>query len=275
MGWDDPRMPTICALRRKGYTPASVRNFAEMVGVAKRDNVIDLGKLEYCVREDLNKVAERRMAVLNPLKVVITNYDEGKTELFTAINNPEDESAGTRQVPFSKVIYIERDDFMEEPPKKFYRLAPGRRGAPALLLPDQVRGGRQGCRGQHHGAALHLRPDVGQRFVERRPPREGRHPLGIGERCRGGRNPAVQPALHEGGPRRRGGRTDAGRTTSTPSRWSRSPGYLEPSLRDVPIGQAVQFERVGYFCPDTDSTPEHPVFNRTVTLKDSWAKINK
>jgi len=125
MGWDDPRMPTICALRRKGYTPASVRNFAEMVGVAKRDNVIDLGKLEYCVREDLNKIAERRMAVLNPLKVVITNYEEGKTELFTAINNPEDESAGTRQVPFSKVIYIERDDFMEEPPKKFFRLAPG------------------------------------------------------------------------------------------------------------------------------------------------------
>ena len=125
MGWDDPRMPTICALRRKGYTPASVRNFAEMVGVAKRDNVIDLGKLEYCVREDLNKVAQRRMAVLNPLKVVITNYDENKTELFTAINNPEDETAGTRQVPFSKVIYIERDDFMEEPPKKFFRLSPG------------------------------------------------------------------------------------------------------------------------------------------------------
>ena len=125
MGWDDPRMPTICALRRKGYTPASVRNFAEMVGVAKRDNVIDLGKLEFCVREDLNKVAERRMAVLNPLKVVITNYPEGKTELFTAINNPEDESAGTRQVPFSREIYIERDDFMEVPPKKYYRLSPG------------------------------------------------------------------------------------------------------------------------------------------------------
>ena len=125
MGWDDPRMPTICALRRKGYTPASVRNFAEMVGVAKRDNVIDLGKLEFCVREDLNKVAERRMAVLNPLKVVITNYPEGKTELFTAINNPEDENAGTRQVPFSREIYIERDDFMEVPPKKYYRLSPG------------------------------------------------------------------------------------------------------------------------------------------------------
>ena len=125
-------MPTICALRRKGYTPASVRNFAEMVGVAKRDNVIDLGKLEYCVREDLNKIAERRMAVLNPLKVVITNYEEGKTELFTAINNPEDESAGTRQVPFSKVIYIERDDFMEEPPKSSSAWHPAARCACAI-----------------------------------------------------------------------------------------------------------------------------------------------
>lgn len=132
MGWDDPRMPTICALRRKGYTPASVRNFAEMVGVAKRDNVIDLGKLEYCVREDLNKIAERRMAVLNPLKVVITNYEEGKTELFTAINNPEDESAGTRQVPFSKVIYIERDDFMEELPKSSSAWHPAARCACAI-----------------------------------------------------------------------------------------------------------------------------------------------
>ena len=125
MGWDDPRMPTICALRRKGYTPASVRAFAEMVGVAKRDNVIDLGKMEYCVREDLNKVAERRMAVLNPVKVTVTNYPEGKVEYFECVNNPEDPSAGTRQVPFSRELYIERDDFMENPPKKFFRLQPG------------------------------------------------------------------------------------------------------------------------------------------------------
>ena len=124
-GWDDPRMPTISALRRKGYTPAAIRAFAERVGVAKRDNVIDLSLLEFCVREDLNKIAERRMAVLDPLKITITNCPEDKEEFFTAINNPEDESAGTRQVPFSKVIYIERSDFMEEPPKKYYRLAPG------------------------------------------------------------------------------------------------------------------------------------------------------
>ena len=124
-GWDDPRMPTICALRRKGYTPAAVRAFAEKVGVAKRDNVIDLSLMEFCLREDLNKIAERRMAVVDPIKVVITNYPEDKTEYFTAINNPEDENAGTRQVPFSREIYIERGDFMENPPKKYYRLAPG------------------------------------------------------------------------------------------------------------------------------------------------------
>ena len=125
MGWDDPRMPTICALRRKGYTPAAVRAFAEMVGVAKRDNVIDLAKMEFCVREDLNKVAERRMAVLNPLKVVITNWEEGRVEMRQAVNNPEDEAAGMREVPFSRELYIERDDFMENPPKKYFRLSPG------------------------------------------------------------------------------------------------------------------------------------------------------
>ena len=169
MGWDDPRMPTICALRRKGYTPASVRNFAEMVGVAKRDNVIDLGKLEYCVREDLNKVAERRMAVLNPLRRL---HGESPEEVL--------------------------------PP------AAGRRGAPALLLPDQVRGGGEGCRGQYHRTALHLRPDVRQRFVERRTPREGCYPLGVGTGCAGGRGTPLQSALYEGEPRRRGGGSDLG-----------------------------------------------------------------
>ena len=125
MGWDDPRMPTICGLRRRGYTPESIRMFADKVGVAKRDNVIDLGLLEFCVREDLNKRAERRMAVLNPIKVVITNYPEGETEMISCVNNPEDESAGHREVPFSREVYIERDDFMEVPPKKYFRLSPG------------------------------------------------------------------------------------------------------------------------------------------------------
>ena len=274
MGWDDPRMPTICALRRKGYTPASVRNFAEMVGVAKRDNVIDLGKLEYCVREDLNKVAQRRMAVLNPLKVVITNYDENKTELFTAINNPEDEAAGTRQVPFSKVIYIERDDFMEEPPKKFFRLSPGgevRLRYSYLIKCEEVVKDAEG-----NVTELRCTYD----------PMSGQGSSSDGRRVKGvihwvSAKDAVEAEIRLFNPlftKENPDDVEEGQTWEdnlNPESMVRIKGYLEPSLRDVPVGQAVQFERVGYFCPDTDSTPEHLVFNRTVTLKDSWAKINK
>ena len=274
MGWDDPRMPTICALRRKGYTPASVRNFAEMVGVAKRDNVIDLGKLEYCVREDLNKVAQRRMAVLNPLKVVITNYDENKTELFKAINNPEDEAAGTRQVPFSKVIYIERDDFMEEPPKKFFRLSPGgevRLRYSYLIKCEEVIKDAEG-----NVTELRCTYD----------PMSGQGSSSDGRRVKGvihwvSAKDAVEAEIRLFNPlftKENPDDVEEGQTWEdnlNPESMVRIKGYLEPSLRDVPVGQAVQFERVGYFCPDTDSTPEHLVFNRTVTLKDSWAKINK
>lgn len=273
-GWDDPRMPTICALRRKGYTPASVRNFAEMVGVAKRDNVIDLGKLEYCVREDLNKVAQRRMAVLNPLKVVITNYDDDKTELFTAINNPEDESAGTRQVPFSKVIYIERDDFMEEPPKKFYRLSPG----------GEVR-----LRYSYLIKCEEVVKDAEGNITELRctyDPMSGGGSSSDGRRVKGvihwvSAKDAVEAEVRLFNPlftKEDPDDVEEGQTWEdnlNPESMVKVTGYLEPSLRDVPVGQAVQFERVGYFCPDTDSTPEKLVFNRTVTLKDSWAKINK
>ena len=274
MGWDDPRMPTICALRRKGYTPASVRNFAEMVGVAKRDNVIDLGKLEYCVREDLNKVAQRRMAVLNPLKVVITNYEDDKTELFTAINNPEDEAAGTRQVPFSKVIWIERDDFMEEPPKKFFRLCPGgevRLRYSYLIKCEEV-----------------VKDDAGN-ITELRctyDPMSGGGSSSDGRRVKGvihwvSAKDAVEAEIRLFNPlftKENPDDVDEGQTWEdnlNPESMVKVTGYLEPSLRDIPVGQAVQFERVGYFCPDTDSTPGHLVFNRTVTLKDSWAKINK
>ena len=274
MGWDDPRMPTICALRRKGYTPASVRNFAEMVGVAKRDNVIDLGKLEFCVREDLNKVAERRMAVLNPLKVVITNYPEGKTELFTAINNPEDENAGTRQVPFSREIYIERDDFMEVPPKKYYRLSPG----------TEVR-----LRYSYLIRCEEVVKDAEGNITELRctyDPESGNGSSSDGRRVKGvihwvSAADAIEAEIRLFNPLfttedpddvAEGGSWE---DNLNPESMVRIKGYLEPSLRDVPVGQAVQFERVGYFCPDTDSTPEHLVFNRTVTLKDSWAKINK
>ena len=275
MGWDDPRMPTICALRRKGYTPASVRAFAEMVGVAKRDNVIDLGKLEYCVREDLNKVAERRMAVLDPVKVVITNYPEGKVEMFDCINNPEDEAAGKRQVPFSRELYIERDDFMENPPKKYFRLQPGGevrlRYAYLIKCEEVVK--------DAEGNITELRCTYD--------PQSGGGSSSDGRRVKGvihwvSAEHAVEAEVrlfdtlfrtedpHD---------TSEGQTSwednLNPKSITRITGYLEPSLKDQPIGKTVQFERLGYFCPDTDSTPEHLVFNRTVTLKDSWAKINK
>ena len=274
MGWDDPRMPTICALRRKGYTPASVRNFAEMVGVAKRDNVIDLGKLEYCVREDLNRVAQRRMAVLNPLKVVITNYEEDKTELFTAINNPEDEAAGTRQVPFSKVIWIERDDFRQDPPKKYHRLAPGAevrlRYAYFITCREAVyddagnlvelrctydpesRGGQspdgRKVKGTIHWvSARHAVPATVRLY----------------EHLFSAENPNAMPE----------GQTflDA----INPDSLREVTAMLEPALAAKEVDAKVQFERVGYFCKDKDSTDERPVFNRTVGLRDSWAKQEK
>ena len=274
-GWDDPRMPTICALRRKGYTPASVRAFAEMVGVAKRDNVIDLGKMEYCVREDLNKVAERRMAVLNPLKVVITNWEEGKVEMRKAVNNPENEEAGMREVPFSKVIYIERDDFMENPPKKYFRLSPGnevRLRYSYLIKCDEV-----------------IKDEEGN-IVELRcsyDPMSGEGSSSDGRRVKGvihwvSAEHAVEAEIRLFNPLFK--TEDPNDTSEGQTSWEDNlnpdslvvtKGYLEPALKDAPIGTTYQFERVGYFCPDTDSTEEHLVFNRTVTLKDSWAKINK
>ena len=275
MGWDDPRMPTICALRRKGYTPASVRAFAEMVGVAKRDNVIDLGKMEFCVREDLNKVAERRMAVLNPLKVVITNWEDGKVEMRKAVNNPENEEAGMREVPFSKVLYIERDDFMENPPKKYFRLSPG----------NEVR-----LRYSYLIKCEEVIKDEEGNVVELRctyDPMSGEGSSSDGRRVKGvihwvSADHAVEAEVRLFNPLFKTEDpydTSKGQTSwqdnLNPESMIVTKGYLEPALKDAPIGTTYQFERVGYFCPDTDSTAEHLVFNRTVTLKDSWAKINK
>ena len=275
MGWDDPRMPTICALRRKGYTPASVRAFAEMVGVAKRDNVIDLGKMEFCVREDLNKVAERRMAVLNPLKVVITNWEEGKVEMRQAVNNPENEEAGMRDVPMSKVLYIERDDFMENPPKKYFRLQPGgevRLRYSYLIKCEEV-----------------IKDEEGN-IVELRctyDPLSGEGSSSDGRRVKGvihwvSAEHAIEAEVRLFNPLFK--TEDPFDTSEGQTSWEDNlnpeslvvtKGYLEPALQGAEVGVPFQFERVGYFCADTDSTAEHPVFNRTVTLKDSWAKINK
>ena len=270
MGWDDPRMPTICALRRKGYTPASVRAFAEKVGVAKRDNVIDLSLMEFCVREDLNKTAERRMAVLKPLKVTITNYPEDKTEYFTCINNPEDEAAGTRQVPFSREIYIDRDDFMEEPPKKYYRLSPGQevrlRYSYLIRCEEVVK--------DENGEIVELRctydPESGDGSSS-----DGRRVKGVIHWVSARHAVEAEVRLFETLFSVEDPNDDNFMDYLNPTSLVKTTGYLEPSLAEAPLGKTYQFERVGYFCPDTDSTPEKLVFNRTVTLKDSWAKINK
>lgn len=273
-GWDDPRMPTICGLRRRGYTPESIRMFAEKVGVAKRDNVIDLGLLEWCVREDLNRTALRRMAVLDPIRVVITNYPEGQVEQLECVNNPEDEAAGRRRVPFGREIYIERDDFMEEPPKKFFRLRPGgevRLRYGYLIRCDEV------VKDPATGEITELRCTY--------------DPLSLGGGSSDGRK--VKGIIHwvsaehavpaevrlfdrlfavespdevqtEGGSFLDNLNPDSLRTVRA---------LCEPALADAVPGDKFQFERLGYFCADCDSKPGAPVFNRTVGLKDSWAKI--
>lgn len=273
MGWDDPRMPTICGLRRRGYTPESIRYFAEKVGVAKRDNVIDLSLLEFCLREDLNKRAERRMAVLNPLKVVITNYPEGQVEELPAINNHEDESAGKRMVPFSREIYIEQDDFMENPPKKYFRLAPG----------QEVR-----LRYAYFIKCEEVIKDAQGNVVELR--------CTYDPASRGGNSPdgrKVQGTIHwvsaqhaikaeirlfdrlfaKADPDDVEEGTDW-KSSINPESLKVIEGLLEPSLQNVKHLDKFQFERLGYFSVDYDSTPNKLVFNRTVTLKDTWAKIS-
>ncbi len=272
-GWDDPRMPTICGLRRRGYTPESVRTFAERVGVAKRDNVIDLSLLEFCVREDLNKKAQRRMAVLNPIKVVITNYPEDKVEEINAVNNPEDETAGKRAIPFSREVYIERDDFMEDPPKKFFRLKPDGevRLRYAYLIkcnevikddngelvelrctydPESAGGtssdGRKVKGVIHWVSAKHAVP-AEVRLFDRLFQNEDPDDVPEGTDWKTGLNPESLKVVK---------------------------GYVEPALHNAEPLDRFQFERLGYFSVDYDSKPNGLVFNRTATLKDTWAKIS-
>ena len=271
-GWDDPRMPTICALRRKGYTPAAVRAFAEKVGVAKRDNVIDLSLMEFCLREDLNKIAERRMAVVDPIKVVITNYPEDKTEYFTAINNPEDESAGTRQVPFSREIYIERGDFMENPPKKYYRLAPGtevRLRYSYLIKCEEVIKDAEGNIVELHCS---YDPESGQGSSS-----DGRRVKGVIHWVSAAHAAEAEVRLYDNlFAKENPDDVEEGKTFLdylNPESMVVKTAFVEPSLAEAKIGDKFQFERVGYFCADYDHTTEKPVFNRTVGLRDSWSKI--
>ena len=271
-GWDDPRMPTISALRRRGYTPESIRMFADKVGVAKRDNVIDLGLLEFCVREDLNKRAERRMAVLDPLKVVITNYPEDKQETVECVNNPEDESAGRRGVPFGREIWIERSDFMENPPKKYYRLSPGgevRLRYAYLIRCDEVIRDAE-------GRVTELRCTYDPESAGGKSS-DGRRVKGVIHWISAAHAVRAEVRLFDRLFTRAS--LDDPEEDKTfldylnPESLRKVTGYLEPSLAEASVGDKFQFERTGYFCMDRDSAPGRPVFNRTVTLKDSWAKI--
>lgn len=273
-GWDDPRMPTICGLRRRGYTPESIRTFAERIGVAKRDNVIDVAFLEHCVREDLNKRAQRVMAVINPLKIVLTNYPENQTEEMEATNNPEDESSGTRKVPFSRELYIEREDFMENPPSKFFRLSPGnevRLKYAYIIRCDEVVKDENGniteLRCSYDPETKSGLPGSNRKvkstihWVSAR--HAGEAKIRLFDRLFTHEDPEEGP---EGGDFKGNLNPDSLREVT---------GYVEPSALNPTSLEKFQFERLGYFCADYDSQPGVPVFNRTVTLRDSWSKIEK
>ncbi len=270
-------MPTLSGIRRRGFPPAAIRDFCERIGVAKKESVVDVALLEHCTRDVLNKTAPRVMGVLNPLKVVIENYPEGKEEELEAINNPEDQSYGTRMIPFSREIYIEKADFMEDPPKKFYRLAPGRevrlRYAYFITCKEVIK--------DENGEIVELRCtyDPGTRG--------GNAP--DGRRVRGTIHWVSAPHAFEAEVRLYDRLfdhpyPDRAREEGKTFKDYLNPGSLEiikgcklePSLKDAEPGKVYQFERLGYFCADSrDSRPGHPVFNRTITLRDTWAKIEK
>lgn len=273
-GWDDPRMPTICGFRRRGYTPESIRNFCERIGVSKYDGVIDMSWIEDSLREDLNKRAPRVMAVLRPLKVVIDNFPEGQSEELEAINNPEDPSAGTRKVPFSRVLYIEQDDFREDPPKDFFRLAPGKevrlrwayfiKCVNVVKKGDEVvelhctydpatRGGNapdgRKVKGTIHWVSADHAVNAEVRLYDHLFTKPDPDDAPEGQDYRVNLNPKSLEVLKD--------------------------CKLEPSLKSAAAGDRFQFERLGYFCLDKDAKPGALVFNRTVTLRDTWAKIEK
>ncbi len=275
-GWDDPRMPTLKGLRRRGYTPEAIRAFCEHIGVGKRDAVVEMALLEHFIREDLNRRAPRVMAVLRPLRVVIDNYPEGRVEELEAVNNPEDPSAGTRMVPFSRAIYIEQDDFREIPPKKFYRLAPGQevrlRYAYIIKCVGVVKDERTG-----EVVEVHCTYDPETRSGSSQAGRKVKgtlHWVSAAE----AKDAEVRLYDHlflQPNP----GDTPEGEdytASLNPHSLERLPGCkVEPSLADRPPGSRFQFERQGYFCVDPDSSAGRLVFNRTVALRDTWAKIEK
>jgi len=274
-GWDDPRMPTISGLRRRGYTPVSIRNFCDRIGVAKADSMVDMSMLEFCIREDLNKHALRVMAVLRPLKVVITNYPAGEKDELDAINNPEDPEAGTRKVPFSKVLYIEREDFMEDPPKKFFRLAPGRevrlRYAYFITCTDVIKDSNGEI------TEIHCTYDPATRggdAPDNRKVKATMHWVSAEHAVESEARLYNNLFLKENPEKGEEGK-DFKVNLNPDSVEVLSSCFAEPSLKGAKPGTRYQFERLGYFCVDEDSTDSKPVFNRTVTLRDTWARIQK
>lgn len=272
-GWDDPRMPTISGMRRRGFTPKSIREYCDKIGVAKRENLVDFGLLEFCVREDLNKIALRRMVVFDPIKIVLTNYEEGKVELLQSENNPEDENGGFREVPFSRELYIEREDFMENPSKKYFRLAPGqmvRLKSAYIITCDEVIKDAAGnitqlnCSylsesrsgGDHSG--LKVKGTLHWVSVQHAVPVEIR----LYDRLFNAEN--VDAA--EG---------DFKDYINPDSLQIIQTAFVEPALKEANLTDRYQFIRKGYFCLDKDSTSDKMIFNRTVTLKDAWAKEQK
>jgi glutaminyl-tRNA synthetase len=274
-GWDDPRMPTISGLRRRGYTPDSIRNFCERIGVARRDSIVDMALLEYSIREDLNKRAQRVMGVLNPLKIVIDNYPEDKVEELDAVNNPEDPGMGTRNIPFSRVIYIERDDFLEDPPKKFFRLAPGRevrlRYAYYIKCIGVVKDEKTG-----RVVELHCTydPDTrGGSSPDGRKVKATLHWVSAAQAIKAQARLYDHLFIKENPDEEKG--VDF-KTYLNPNSLEIHPFFVEPSLDGAALGSRYQFERLGYFCVDSvDSSSQPLVFNRTVTLRDTWARIQK
>jgi glutaminyl-tRNA synthetase len=275
-GWDDPRMPTLSGLRRRGYTPESIRTFCERIGVAKRDSVVDMALLEHCLREDLNKRAQRVMAILRPLRVVIENYPEGQVEAMEAVNNPEDASMGTRQVPFSRVLYIERDDFREDPPRQFFRLAPGRevrlRYAYYITCTGVVKDERTGevveLRCTYDPATRGGWAPDGRQVKSTMHWVSAAHAIPAQVRLYDHLFLNPEPSADDDG-------GDLTRSLNPKSLEVLRGCQLEPSLASAMPGSRYQFERQGYFCVDPDTRPGTLVFNRTVTLRDTWARIEK
>lgn len=274
-GWDDPRMPTICGLRRRGYTPESIRTFSDTIGVAKRDNVIDVSLLEFCIREDLNKRSDRIMAVLNPVKIVIDNYPDDQVEELEAINNPENESKGKRKIPFSKELFIEREDFMEDPPKKFFRLSPGNevrlRSAYIIKCESIV---KDPVTDQINEIHCTYDPLTKSGMPESNRKIKGTlHWVSVKQAVKAEIRLYDRLFLKED-PDNTGEDKDY-KDYLNPDSLKIITGYLEPSVINAKPLEKFQFERIGYFCVDKDSTPGNLVFNRTVGLKDSWTKIVK